>query len=117
MFLTACGGGEEPATDGVASAADLDEAVASAEALAEDVIENTDAAGEITAEEAVLGFSQCMRDNGFPDFPDPEIDANGRVNLRGAFQNADIDFQSEEFQTTSTACREEAGAKSPPLME
>ena len=109
LFLTACGGGDDPATTGVASATDLDEAAVSAEELANDAVEDA-ATGDVTAEEAALAFSQCMRDNGFADFPDPEIGANGQPNLRAAFQNANIDFQSEEFQTTAATCRDNVGA-------
>ena len=110
LFLSACGGGDDPATTGVASATDLDEAAISAEELASNAVEEAEATGDVTAEEAALAFSQCMRDNGFADFPDPEIGANGQPNLRAAFQNADIDFQSEEFQTAANACRDDVGA-------
>ena len=111
LLLAACGGSDEPATAGVASATDLDEDAVSAEDLAAETVEDDlDTAGEVTAEDAALAFSQCMRDNGFADFPDPEIGANGQPNLRGAIQNADIDFQSEQFQTTAATCRDEAGA-------
>ena len=26
-------------------------------------------------------YAQCMRDNGIPDFPDPEVDADGRIRM------------------------------------
>ena len=35
------------------------------------------------AEEALLVFAQCMRDNGVPEFPDPELDQNGNLQLFG----------------------------------
>jgi hypothetical protein len=38
---------------------------------------------EVDAEEAILGFAQCMRDNGVPDFPDPVLDTNGNFGLFG----------------------------------
>lgn len=110
ILFSACGGGDDPTTGGVASATDLAEDAVSADELAADVVEDTEASTDLTAEEAALAFSQCMRDNGFADFPDPEIGANGQPNLRGAIQNAGIDFQSEEFQTTAATCRDEAGA-------
>ena len=110
LLLAACGGGDEPATAGVASATDLDEAAVSAGELAEEAVDDAAATGEVTAEEAALAFSQCMRDNGFAEFPDPEIGANGQPNLRAAIQNADIDFQSGEFQATAETCRDDVGA-------
>ena len=109
FLVAACGGGQDPATTGVASASDLENAPESAEDLAADVVEGAEA-GDVSAEEAALAFSQCMRDNGFADFPDPEIGQNGQPNLRAAIQDANIDFQSEEFQTTSATCRDTAGA-------
>lgn len=35
------------------------------------------------AEEALLEFARCMRDNGIPEFPDPELDQNGNLQLFG----------------------------------
>ncbi len=35
----------------------------------------------LDAEEALLEFAQCMRDNGVSDFPDPELDENGNLQL------------------------------------
>jgi hypothetical protein len=31
--------------------------------------------------EAALKFARCMRENGVPDFPDPEFDENGGISL------------------------------------
>ncbi|HEY0453334.1 hypothetical protein [Actinophytocola sp.] len=41
---------------------------------------NSAAAGQ-SDKAAALKFSQCMRDNGVPSFPDPEFGANGEVRL------------------------------------
>ncbi|MEA1903641.1 MAG: hypothetical protein U9N56_08965 [Actinomycetota bacterium] len=38
---------------------------------------------EIDAEAAVLEFAACMRDSGIPDYPDPDVDANGNFRLFG----------------------------------
>ncbi len=35
------------------------------------------------AEEALLAFAQCMRDNGVPEFPDPELDQSGNLRIFG----------------------------------
>lgn len=35
------------------------------------------------AEEALLTFARCMRDNGVPEFPDPELDQNGNLRIFG----------------------------------
>ena len=48
LFLSACGGGDDPATTGVASATDLDEAAISAEELASDAVEEAEATGDVT---------------------------------------------------------------------
>jgi hypothetical protein len=49
--------------------------------------------------EQMRAFSQCMRENGLPDFPDP--DAEGR--LRGAGHEPQDD---PKYQAASEACRE-----------
>jgi len=65
VTLAACGsgGGEE---DGVATLAQGENGAADGE---EEV--PTDPA------ERALAFAECMRENGVPDFPDPELDADG----------------------------------------
>ena len=60
--------------------------------------------------EEELAFAQCFRDNGYPDYPDPAIGADGRLQRGGqAFQELGIDRRSEEFQTTRTSCAEQLG--------
>ena len=68
LVLAACSGSE---SDGVATLE-----AAESEALAEDI---EDAAGDVTDEEALLTFAQCMRDNGVESFQDPVVDADGSV--------------------------------------
>lgn len=58
-------------------------------------------------EQKMRDYSKCMRDNGVPTFPDPKVDANGRVRLdRGGDNGAApaFDPQSAEFQAASKAC-------------
>jgi hypothetical protein len=49
--------------------------------------------------EQMREFSQCMRDNGLPDFPDPDPDGQ----LRGAGHEVEAD---PNFQAAMEACRE-----------
>lgn len=39
--------------------------------------------GEVDAEAALLDFAQCMRDGGVDNFPDPQLDENGNLQLFG----------------------------------
>jgi len=59
------------------------------------------------AEQAMLDFAQCMRDNGLPDFPDPVVDSSGNLSFgfrgQGA-ADAGIDPRSDAFQTAMSAC-------------
>lgn len=62
---------------------------------------------EENEEETALKFAQCMRDNGVPDFPDPEIDADGNIRLRippGSGANID----REAARKARDACAEHA---------
>ena len=68
LVLAACGGS---GSNGVATLED-----AESEALVEDI---EDAAGDVTDEEALLAFAQCMRDNGVENFQDPVVDTDGSV--------------------------------------
>lgn len=110
VLLAACGGGDGDAaeTAGVASVDDLDEATTDAVDVAED-----EAAAEVStddAEEIVLAMSQCMRDNGWNDFPDPVPDGNGGFGLRNAILTSGIDFQDPAFREQLEVCQAESGA-------
>jgi hypothetical protein len=47
--------------------------------------------------DAVLAYSKCMRENGLPDFPDPEMDENGQSRLRlpDGYDKSKIDAAQE----------------------
>ena len=73
MSVTACGAEED------------DPSVASLDGSTDDDGGDADDGGEADSaaelEEQALEFSQCMRENGVPDFPDPEIE-DGRIRMR-----------------------------------
>lgn len=74
----------------------------------------TDMAGgtvntDVDAEEALMVFSQCMRDNGIPDYPDPTVNADGSIGfgfVRGGLEESGIDPRSEEFSVAREICAE-----------
>lgn len=49
-----------------------------------------------------VAYSQCMRENGVSDFPDPEEDSQGRVRLAVP---EDIDQNSPTFKSARSACQ------------
>jgi hypothetical protein len=53
-------------------------------------------------EKQVLAFAQCMRDNGVPNFPDPDVNG-GRVQIR---PGQGVDPNSPQFQQAQQACQE-----------
>ena len=55
---------------------------------------------QITFEEGVLNFSQCMREEGI-DFPDPSFDIDGNPE----FDNLEIENE-DEFETAFTNCED-----------
>lgn len=81
LVLAACGGGDDE--DGVASLEN--ETTTSVEATeTTDPAETTSTLSNAEQTEAdLLAFSQCMRDNGIPDFPDATFDANGIPSFGG----------------------------------
>lgn len=60
---------------------------------------SSDEAAPAAEREQALEFAQCMRDNGVPDFPDPDV--NGR--LRGPGHEAGGD---PKFRAAQEACRD-----------
>ena len=59
---------------------------------------------EVSDEQALLNFAECMRENGLPEFPDPMVDSEGRIDLRGSFADAGIQPNSEEFRLAMDTC-------------
>ncbi|MCU0280851.1 MAG: hypothetical protein MUE66_03285 [Acidimicrobiia bacterium] len=65
-------------------------------------------AGETSLEEALLGFTACMREEGI-DLPDPELDAEGNLKLVSFMADAGAAAAAaggtEALRDAATACR------------
>ena len=71
----------------------------------------TDPEAEQERLEEQLLLAQCIRDNGYEQYPDPAIGTDGRLERLGG-READelgIDRRSEEFRGVMTTCRDEMG--------
>ena len=66
----------------------------------EDSVSSTTIIEQVTFEEGVLNFAQCMREEGI-DFPDPSFDIDGNPE----FDNLDIENE-EEFEEAFTNCED-----------
>ena len=90
MVLAACGesstGGE---TGGLAT-------------LEETSVTTAPEAVELTDEEAVLAFADCMRENGLPDFQDPIVNPDGSIEFQGG--GGDGTGQRGELPAALDAC-------------
>ncbi|MET9089777.1 hypothetical protein ABZX77_49370 [Streptomyces sp. NPDC004237] len=51
---------------------------------------------------SAVAYSQCMRDNGVSNYPDPKEDSQGRVQLTVP---ADVDQNSPTFKSAQSACQ------------
>jgi hypothetical protein len=67
------------------------------------------------AQAAALAFSQCMRNHGEPDFPDPQFGAGGisiKISAPGSpGGSSSLDPNSPIFQRAQKACRSFIGAR------
>ena len=99
LLAASCGGSSEDASDGVATLEDqASEPIG--DAAAAETLE--DAEPELSAEEVALEFTQCLRDEG-AEVADVGVDAEGRIQLRDAFQS--VDRQDESFQAAMDVCQ------------
>ena len=89
--LPACGGGDD---GGGAS----DVASLGTDTATDDTTDGTTVTGPEDPEEAMLAYTECMRDHGV-DMPDPQTDGEGRTMVA-----LDADPESGEFQEAQTAC-------------
>lgn len=85
------------ADDGVASL----EVAATGDAASAQTEEETP---DLTPDEAALAFSACMRENGI-SFPDLAVGADGNIELRASFQDADPGPQDPAFRTAMDTCQ------------
>jgi len=61
--------------------------------------------------EQQLALARCLRESGYPEYPDPVIGDDGRMQRGGGRAAGDlgIDRRSPEFQAAMDACRTEVG--------
>ena len=111
------GGG--PGTDGPTIDRRSEEFIAANESCGE-ILEasrpEVDPEAEQERLEEQLALAQCIRDQGFEDYPDPAIGSDGRLErVRGQeMTEMGIDRRSPEFQEAIGACREEMGLEDGP---
>lgn len=94
LVLAAC------SSDGGSQVASLEDAVGSGEGAAEAI----DA--DLADQEAILEFSQCIRDNGVEDFEDPVIGADGSIDFSFGGRSDDPEADRDAMRTAFEACQE-----------
>ncbi|MCO5321376.1 MAG: hypothetical protein M9922_08265 [Microthrixaceae bacterium] len=113
---TACGGGEDVSAglpelpeDATATADQTEAAPGAGQVAAGAVDRDTNGDGELEpgeVEVALLEFSECMRGNGFAEFPDPVLDADDSVRYDPSeLLDLGIDLQSEVFRSAIEECQ------------
>jgi hypothetical protein len=108
LVAAACGGSSDG--EGVASLETEESVVAlGGEEAAGEATATTSRDPEVDAEEAMLAFAQCMRDQGI-DLPDPEVDEDGNLRFGrpgggGGEGEFDGDLR-EAMQVAREACAE-----------
>lgn len=105
-FLTACGTQDDE--DGGVATLDAAAGDSSVDDAGDDSGEDSGEGADKDAEEAALEFAQCMRDNGVPDFPDPQVNEDGGMMLH---READADGRDRETERAAMeACRDKLPA-------
>jgi hypothetical protein len=83
--------------DGGTSSAAAPEGVPSLAGENTDVAADDDATGgeeDVDPQERALAFARCMRENGLPDFPDPQVGENGGVMIMGPGAGSGVDEET-----------------------
>ncbi len=97
LLTAACGSGDE-ASDGIAS---LEETTVTTSAAV---------TPDIDQEGAVIALVECLREEGL-DVSDPEVNADGNVDLRSLFRQAgEAQIDREAFESGLDACAAEVAA-------
>ncbi len=103
-FVAACGNNGDDDDPGVAT---LDDSGDSSDEES-DGADNTsdDGADEGDIEEQMLEFAQCMRDNGVPDFPDPQVNDDGGIIMGGPGGDGNMDLDREAVEQAMEECED-----------
>jgi hypothetical protein len=107
-----------PGADGT-SVDPFDEAFVAAQEACSPILEagrpELDPAAQQERLEQLLSMAQCIRDSGFPEFPDPVLDGDGRIRIGGGEGpgSLGIDPASEAFRAVMTGCSETVGLELP----
>ena len=96
-MLSACGGSSEAAEESEIASLETDQGTVAEQESSGEGDE------EMSADEAALAFSQCLRDEGL-DVADIGVDADGNIDVRSALQG--IDPGSTGFREALESCRE-----------
>jgi hypothetical protein len=62
---------------------------------------------------AMRKFAQCMRSHGFPEFPDPTTDSQGRPVLAWSISRTGIEPHSSQYRTKEDECQRLGGLGGP----
>ena len=73
--------------------------------------DNGSSAGADQAFQEMLAWSQCLRDHGVPDFPDPQRDASGAITM----DRTRIEPNSPAFQARPATCQTELPGGGPDI--
>lgn len=90
LIATATACGDKGGNDGIATLGG-----ASGDSKADDGDDGGDGS-DSSLEDQALEFSQCMRENGVPDFPDPEFNEGGGMAITRPGGPDSVDRESEE---------------------
>jgi len=114
--LVIMGGGGGREDGGPPSQAEMDAFEAADEACqhileaVEGEMPRPDPEQEAEMRDQALAFSECMRENGVENFPDPQFDEDGGMTMSiGGPDGGGIDPEDPDFQDAQEACSEEGG--------
>jgi hypothetical protein len=109
LALALAGCGRDPGSDGIATAGGPDGGPSA----------SPTGPSEENMQERMLAYAQCMRENGIPDFPDPDFSDNGR----GMSLRLPEGTDAEKVDAANQKCRQhmpnggEPGQADPEMLE
>jgi len=111
VAAVASGCGSTSSNDGVAA---LDDAAATTSESDQSAASEGDGEAE-DPEETALAWAECMREHGI-DVPDPEIDEDGRLQVRIQGRRAAEGVRDDAFLKARDECGSPFGAEGPPQL-